>query len=184
MRATPGGRPIAQISPRTEFGSPEAMWVRRRAGSWLGVVSQLAGNNKLGWIPAASATLQRVTWELDVSLAKRTLTVENAGRVLERYTVAIGASWAPTPTGRFAVTDRLLTGDPQGPYGCCILALSAHSPHAIPGWTGGDRIAIHTTPDTASIGQPDSHGCVRVTMAEGRWLLAHIPLGTPALITS
>jgi lipoprotein-anchoring transpeptidase ErfK/SrfK len=98
--------------------------------------------------------------------------------------VAIGAGYAPTPTGRFAVTDRLSTGDPGGPYGCCILALSAHSPHAIAGWTGGDRIAVHSTPETESIGQPDSHGCVRVTLAEGRWLLAHIPLGTPALISS
>jgi hypothetical protein len=25
---------------------------------------------------------------------------------------------------------------------------------------------------------------VRVTLAEGRWLLAHIPLGTPALIST
>jgi lipoprotein-anchoring transpeptidase ErfK/SrfK len=110
--------------------------------------------------------------------------VHDAGKVVQRYAVAIGRPDAPTPTGRFAVTDRLLTGDPAGPYGCCILALSAHSPHAIQGWTGGDRIAIHSTPDAASIGQAASHGCVRVTMDEGRWLLAHIPLGTPTLISS
>jgi lipoprotein-anchoring transpeptidase ErfK/SrfK len=104
--------------------------------------------------------------------------------VLKRYLIAIGRPDAPTPSGRFAVTDRLLTGDPAGPYGCCILALSAHSPHAIQGWTGGDRIAIHSTPDAATIGEAVSHGCMRVTMDNGRWLLAHIPLGTPTLITS
>jgi lipoprotein-anchoring transpeptidase ErfK/SrfK len=27
-----------------------------------------------------------------------------------------------------------------------------------------------------------SHGCLRLTLAEGRWLLSHIPLGTPTII--
>ena len=98
--------------------------------------------------------------------------------------MAIGRPSAPTPRGRFAVTDRLTTGDPSGPYGCCILALSARSPHAIQGWNGGNRIAIHSTPDASSIGHPVSHGCVRLTLAQGRWLLDHIPLGTPTLIST
>jgi lipoprotein-anchoring transpeptidase ErfK/SrfK len=29
-----------------------------------------------------------------------------------------------------------------------------------------------------------SHGCVRLTIAEGRWLMAHVPLGTPTIITA
>jgi hypothetical protein len=184
MRSAPGGHPIAPLGTKTQFGSPQAMWVRRRAPGWLGVVSPLAGNGRLGWIPSTAAKFDRVDWQLEVSLAARKLTIRENGRVMERYTVAIGAAYSPTPTGGFAVTDRLSTGDPGGPYGCCILALSAKSPHAIPGWTGGNRIAIHSTPETGSIGRPDSHGCVRVTLAEGRWLLAHIPLGTPALISS
>ena len=104
------------------------------------------------------------------------------GHVREKYKVAIGRPTAPTPTGRFAVTDRLNTGDPSGPYGCCVLALSAESPHAIQGWGGGNRIAIHSTPETSSIGLPVSHGCLRLTLPEGRWLLQHIPLGTPTII--
>jgi lipoprotein-anchoring transpeptidase ErfK/SrfK len=184
MRVSPGGRALAKLSTHTEFGSPEAMWVIRRSGTWLGVISPLAGNGGVGWIEQSAARLGRVTWELEVSLHARQVTVINDGRVLERYTVAIGSPSAPTPTGRFAVTDRLLTGDPGGPYGCCILALSAKSPHAIQGWTGGDRIAIHSTPDTSSIGHPVSHGCLRLTLAEGRWLMAHVPLGTPTLVSA
>ena len=61
---------------------------------------------------------------------------------------------------------------------------SAKSPHAIQDWPGGDRIAIHSTPDTSSIGLPVSHGCMRLTVAEAQWLLDHIPLGTPTLISS
>jgi len=184
MRSAPAGPPLAKLGTRTEFGSPEALWVVSHVPGWLGVVSPLAGNGHVGWIAQSATELGRVDWELKVSLAARRLTVLSGGRVLARYSVAIGSAASPTPTGRFAVTDRLTTGDPSGPYGCCILALSAHSPHAIAGWTGGNRIAIHSTPDGASIGEPDSHGCVRVTLAEGRWLLDHVPLGTPALISS
>jgi hypothetical protein len=184
MRAAPGGRLVAPVPVRTPFGSLDAMWVRRTAGHWLGVVSQVAGNHRLGWIPAADAALIRVRWQLRVSLGARRLTVLDDGRAVRRYAVAIGAPASPTPTGQFAVTDRLSTGDPGGPYGCCILALSAVAPHAIQGWSGGNRIAIHSTPESATIGEAASHGCVRVTLAEGRWLLAHIPLGTPTVISS
>lgn len=184
MRDSPGGPTLAQLPLRTEFGSPQAMWVVRRSGNWLGVISPLAGNGKLGWIEQSSAKLGRVAWELRVSLHARRLAVIDDGRVLQRYAVAVGSPSAPTPTGRFAVTDRLLTGNPAGPYGCCILALSAKSPHAIQGWTGGNRIAIHSTPETSTIGESVSHGCVRVTLAQGRWLMAHVPLGTPTVITA
>jgi lipoprotein-anchoring transpeptidase ErfK/SrfK len=182
MYAKPGGATLAQVPTHTGFGAPQTVWVVARSRGWLGVISTLAGNNRVGWIPQSSSNLGVVKWQLKISLARRTLTVLDDGRVLRRIKVAIGRVSAPTPTGRFAVTDRLLTGDPGGPYGCCILALSAHSPHAIQGWSGGNRIAIHSTPDPSSIGQPVSHGCVRVRLADGRWLIAHIPLGTPALI--
>jgi lipoprotein-anchoring transpeptidase ErfK/SrfK len=184
MLASPDGATIAKLPLHTEFGSPQALWVVRRSGTWLGVVSPLAGNGKLGWIEQSTARLGRVAWKINVSLHARRLTVSNNGKVIQKYTVAIGRPSAPTPTGRFAVTDRLLTGNPSGPYGCCILALSATSPHAIQGWTGGNRIAIHSTPETSTIGLPVSHGCVRLTLAEGRWLMAHVPLGTPTIITA
>jgi lipoprotein-anchoring transpeptidase ErfK/SrfK len=184
LHAKPGGRVLAKLAVKTDFGSPQAMWVVRHSGRWLGVVSPKAGNNQVGWIPASVVSLSRVNWELKVSLSARKLTVLDNGQVKQRYTVAIGAPDAPTPTGRFAVTDRLLTGDPAGPYGCCILALSAKAPHAIQDWSGGDRIAIHSTPETETIGEAVSHGCVRLTLAEGQWLINHIPLGTPTVISS
>jgi lipoprotein-anchoring transpeptidase ErfK/SrfK len=186
LRASPSGSgpTVAHLTTKTGFGSPAAFWVVDHVPGWLGVISPQGGNNRVAWIAASSASLSRVRWELKVSLGARRLTVLDNGAVVQRYTVAVGASYAPTPTGRFAVTDRLLTGDPSGPYGCCILALSAESPHAIQGWTGGNRIAIHSTPETSSIGEAASHGCVRLTLPEGRWLIGHIPLGTPTLISS
>jgi lipoprotein-anchoring transpeptidase ErfK/SrfK len=184
MRTAPGGPAIAKVTTKTQFGSPVAYWVVRHSPRWLGVISTTAGNGRIGWIPRSSASLGRVQWQLEVSLSARRLTVTEDGKVKQRYEVAVGRPDAPTPTGRFAVTDRLSTGNPGGPYGCCILATSAVSPHAIQGWSGGNRIAIHSTPDVGSIGQAVSHGCVRLTSAEGQWLLDHIPLGTPTIIRS
>lgn len=184
LRSSPGGHQLARLTTRTQFGSPEVLWVVNHVPGWLGVMSPQGGNNRVAWIAQNAASLHRVPWEIKVSLPARRLTVLKGDQVVARYTVAVGAPGAPTPSGRFAVTDRLRTGDPAGPYGCCILALSAESPHAIQGWTGGNRIAIHSTPETSSIGQAASHGCVRVTLPDGRWLLAHIPLGTPTLISS
>jgi lipoprotein-anchoring transpeptidase ErfK/SrfK len=185
LLASPGGHAkVARLLTKTQFGSPEMLWVVSHVPGWLGVMTPDAGNNRVGWIAQNATALSRVSWELKVSLAARRLTVLRYGKVVVQYTVAIGAAGSPTPTGRFAVTDRIVTNDPAGPYGCCILALSAHAPHALQGWVGGTRIAIHSTPESATIGEATSHGCVHVTLPEGRWLLAHIPLGTPTLINS
>ena len=185
MRSAPGGgRTIAKVTTHTSFGSSQTFWVVKLSGAWLGVISNLAGNNRVGWVPASAVSLSRVNWKLEADLAARQITVLHNGKAVERYSIAVGAPDAPTPTGRFAVTDRLLTGDPSGPYGCCILALSAQAPHAIQDWSGGNRIAVHSTPETDSIGLPVSHGCMRLSLPHGRWLLSHIPLGTPAIVSS
>jgi hypothetical protein len=44
LRAAPGGRRLAKLAVKTGFGSPRVLWVARRAGNWLGVVTDLAGN--------------------------------------------------------------------------------------------------------------------------------------------
>jgi lipoprotein-anchoring transpeptidase ErfK/SrfK len=182
LRASPGGARIGELGLRSVFGSPVVVWVKRESGKWLGVVSPTVGNNRLGWIPASATSLSRVNYEIKVSLSERHVFVFYRGRQIKSYLIAIGAPDAPTPTGDYAVTDRLNTGDPSGPYGCCILATSALAPHVIQDWSGGNRIAIHSTPETSSIGHNVSHGCMRLTLPEGQWLITHVPLGTPVII--
>lgn len=184
MRSSPNGHSFARVSTRTTYNSPTALWVVAHQPGWLGVISPQAGNGQIGWITQSATTLTRVPLELRVSLSAHQVTVVYKGQAIHHYTAAVGRPSAPTPTGRFAVSDLLRTGDPQGPYGCCILALSAYAPHAIADWSGGNRVAIHSTPDSSSIGYSVSHGCVRVSLDDGRWLLDHIPPGTPVLISS
>jgi lipoprotein-anchoring transpeptidase ErfK/SrfK len=183
-RYTPDGSPLALEGTRTSFGSPVMLLVRKNEGAWLGVVAFQAGNNKLAWVQRSAVKISYVSWHIDVNLDKRKLQVFDGRQLEQTFRVAVGKPTAPTPTGTFAVTDRLTTGDPTGPYGCCILALSAVAPHTIQGWDGGDRVAVHSTPDTSTIGDAISHGCIHVTLPEGQWLIDHVPLGSPTVIRS
>ncbi|MBS1871342.1 MAG: L,D-transpeptidase [Actinobacteria bacterium] len=179
VRATPGGRVVGGLVPRTAFRSATIVPVVARRGGWLSVVTTLVPNGRVGWI-AASASLvpHRTQWSVVASLRRRQVVVRDAGHVVQRFRVAVGSPATPTPTGRFAVTDKLLTDDPSSPYGCCILALSAQQPHTPQGWGGGDRIAIHATSLPETIGSAASLGCLRAPAEEARRLVRTVPLGT------
>jgi lipoprotein-anchoring transpeptidase ErfK/SrfK len=179
-----GGHVLGTITTHTEFGSVTAVPVVRRSGTWLGVIAVLAGNERLGWIPVSATSLTAVGWRIYVSIDRQQITVLFANQVVRRMPTSTGVAGATTPTGHFAITDRLRTGVQEGPYGCCVLALSAVQPLHLSDWDGGNRIAIHATDDTGSLGHPASHGCAHVDDADGKWLLAHIPDGTPVVIAN
>ena len=184
VRARPRGRVVARLGRHTEFGSPLTVSVAAQRGRWLGVVTTHRPNGRLGWIDPEESAL--VTWRTRVSigidLSARRLIVRRGDRVLRRIVVAVGTPSSPTPTGRFAVTDKLNGARFSSSYGCCILALSAHQPSLPPGWQGGDRIAVHGTNDPGSIGTAASAGCPRAGERDMRYLLRHVPLGAPVFV--
>ena len=179
LRARPGGRRVAILNRLTEFRSPRVVTVLRRRGNWLAVLAPQLRNGRVGWIDGRhDVELFRTPWSVVADLSSRTLTVRRGNRVVRRTLVAIGSPSAPTPPGRFAVTDKLTTGSDNGPYGCCVLALTGHQPNIPQGWGGGDRLAIHATPSPETIGYAASHGCLRATNAVMRRLVRQVPLGT------
>lgn len=179
LHTTPGGRRLVRVKAKTEFGSPRVFAVVRRRGPWVGVMAAELNNGHVGWLDARRFTrLYRIPYVIDIDLSRRRMTVSSLGHRLVSTPVAIGTPSAPTPKGTFAITDKLLTGEPNGPYGCCALALTAHQPHILQGWGGGDRIAIHATPSPETIGQAASHGCLRAATKVMRRLVYEIPLGS------
>jgi lipoprotein-anchoring transpeptidase ErfK/SrfK len=179
LRSGPGGRVLARLRPRTSFGSRTVLPVVRRRGGWYGVISAALPNGRVGWIPAsAPLRLYATDYRIDASLRRRQVVVRRGPRVLLRFPVAVGGPATPTPTGSFSVTDTLLTQDPSGPYGCCIIALSGRQPHTPQGWGGGDRIAIHATDRPGTIGSAASLGCLRAPADVMRRLIRLVPLGT------
>jgi len=182
LRAAPGGRRLARLGTRTEFGSPRALGVVGQRAGWLRVLAAELRNGARGWIPADAATLRHTDLAVHVDRSRRELTLRRAGRVLRRLPVAVGRPDTPTPLGRFAVTDALRTQRADSPYGCCAIALTGHQTKLLPDWPGGDRLAIHGTPRPETIGRAVSLGCMRASARDLRALMRRLPLGAPVFI--
>lgn len=178
LRAAPGGRALTTLPARTSFGSPQVVAVVDRRGGWLGVLASQLPNGRIGWISAGSARVYRTDWSIEARVSKRTLVVRQGSRIVARTPMAVGRPGHATPPGTYAVTDKLLINRPGSPYACCALALSGHQPKTPQGWGGGDRLAIHSTNDPSSIGQPVSLGCMRIGVNVARRLVRTVPLGT------
>jgi hypothetical protein len=169
---------LALIGKRTEFDSPRVLAVSGREGDWLRVIATELPNGRRGYVPMSAVQLVGSEWRVTADLSERRVTVLRAGRVVRRFPVAVGGAGTPTPVGRFAVTDKVrFTGGSQA-YGCCAIALSGRQPNIAQGWSGGDRLAIHGTRLSSTIGAAASLGCLRARDEDARWLLDRVLLGT------
>jgi L,D-transpeptidase catalytic domain len=185
LRARPFGRVVARVGGLTRFGSERTLGVvASHRGRWLAVTEPGVGGNHVVWVDARAGGLRysRTALELDVDLSDRTLTLKSGDATLRRVAVGVGAFDSPTPTGHFAVTDKLDGGDFSAAYGCCIMALSAVQPNLPAGWAGGNRIAIHGTLSSSDFGRAVSAGCVHARDGDLRYLMRVVPLGTPVVI--
>jgi len=174
--------PVLALPGTSTFGFRQAFLVLDESGDSLHVLVPGRPNGSTGWIRRADVELQTVDHEVEVDLGARTLTLRSGDDVVLETTVAIGAPDAPTPTGRFFVTDLLETGDPNDDYGPYAIGLSGYSKE-LTEFAGGDgQIGIHGTNEPASIGQAVSHGCVRVPNDVITTLATTVPVGTPVTI--
>jgi hypothetical protein len=185
LHSRPFGRVVARVGSRTPFGSPRALGVvTTRHGRWLAVTEAGVDNNRIVWVDARRGGLRyvRTPLELDVDLSSRTLVVRRGREVIRRTSIGVGRPGSPTPSGRFAVTDKLNGSAYSAAYGCCILALSAIQPNLPAGWSGGNRVAIHGTLSSSDFGRAVSAGCIHASDADLRYLMRVVPLGTPVVI--
>jgi L,D-transpeptidase catalytic domain len=182
LRAAPHGKPLVRVGSRGPLGGPLVLGVVGVRGSWVKVTAEALPNGHFGWVKfGRDVAVHPVRWELRASLARRELAVLQGGRLVRTIPVGIGAPDSPTPTGRFAVAEKL-TG-PFGPaFGCCILALTARQPRLPPGWNRSITyyVAIHAG---SGRGAAVSAGCLHASEPEVRWLMRNVPLGTPVLIS-
>jgi hypothetical protein len=183
LHAAPDGPVRLRLRARTAFGSPLAFSVVRVRGRWLGVESEALPNGRLGWIDSRSAGIHTSTTRLwlEADLSRRELVVHRGRDVLRTMRVAVGRPGSPTPTGRFAISDKLGGRRFDGAAGCCVLMLTGHQTRLPRGWIGGDRLAIHGgSPKT--LGEAVSAGCLHADDAALRYLMGLVPLGTPVVI--
>jgi lipoprotein-anchoring transpeptidase ErfK/SrfK/outer membrane protein assembly factor BamD (BamD/ComL family) len=121
-----------------------------------------------------------------VDLSKYKLYLKSGDKIVKIYTVATGKKETPTPTGEYKVTDKLIKptwyqtlpsgvkqiipgGDPKNELGTR--------------WIGfKPAYGIHGTIEPLLIGQPVSHGCIRMLNEEVEELYDLISGGTPIKI--
>ena len=149
---------------------------------WLRVVLPWRPNGQTGWIARRGLQTTGSRISIDIDLSRRRLSLLRGDRSIAAFRTGVGGPSSPTPAGKFSVTDRVATGDAQGPFGWYAFGLSGHQPMLPAGWTGGDQLAIHGTNDPSSIGAAVSAGCLHVSSAALTILKQHVPLGTPVVI--
>jgi lipoprotein-anchoring transpeptidase ErfK/SrfK len=107
----------------------------------------------------------------------------NGRRLWRQFGVATGQAAYPTPTGTFQIVDmqrypwwyppaspwargaKPIPPGPGNPLGTRWMGLTA------PG------VGMHGTPDDASIGYSESHGCIRMHIPDAEWLFDHVKIG-------
>jgi hypothetical protein len=183
LRAEPHGKPLVRLGSRGPLGGPLVLGVVDVRGSWVKVTAEALPNGHFGWAKfGRDVAVHPVRWELRASLSRRELDVLSGGRLIRTIPVGIGAPDSPTPTGRFAVAEKL-TGPFSPAFGPRILVLTARQPRLPAGWSRSITyyVAIHSG---SGQGSAVSAGCLHATEADVRWLMRTVPLGTPVLISS
>jgi hypothetical protein len=182
LRLHPGGGVVASLETSL-FGGPVVADVVRWRGDWAGVESEALPNGTIGWVnTGAGVAVKLVRTEIRVDLSTRTLGLYRNARLVRRFEVAIGSTSSPTPTGRFAVAEKLPGSRLGAVYGCCILGLTAHQTRLPAGADPNDTylIGIH---GGSGIGDAVSFGCLHMTEPALRYLMRAVPLGTPVVIS-
>ena len=97
-----------------------------------------------------------------VSIPDRKLALLEDGKVVKVYRVAVGASISPSPSGEFAIVNRITNPTYYHPH--VVIPASEESPIGTR-WVGLNRkgYGIHGTNEPRSIGRAASHGCVRMS---------------------
>ena len=183
----PGGEVLASFDKLNDNGYPTTFSVvgailnRKCGASWYRVQVPMRPNGVTGYVRPADVLVQKVTTRIEIDLSARKLMLYTGRKLVLKTSVAVGSSSTPTPVGRFYVNQRILTTDPNGPYGPSALGVSAFS-NVLTGWTQGGPIGIHGTNAPWSIGHAASNGCIRVPNATLKRLFARSPGGTPVVI--
>jgi RNA polymerase sigma factor (sigma-70 family) len=182
----PGATAATRVLPNPRSsGAPLVLLVVDQRPGWLQVLLPVRPNGSTGWIRAGDVSLTTHDFRIVVELAAHRITAYQGTAVLLSEAIGVGTAEAPTPGGRYYVTelfqplDSAGRLDPGGPYGPYAYGLSGYS-DVLYDFAGGDgQFGIHGTNEPALLGQDVSHGCIRMSNAGITRLAGILPLGVP-----
>ena len=110
---------------------------------------------------------------IDVDLSTQVLIAYEGEVEVFRTTVSTGGAWTPTVTGRFRIFHKLLSQTMSGPG-----YVQPNVPY-VQYFYGA--YSIHGAYWHNDFGQPRSHGCVNLPVADAKWLFSwtdpQLPVG-------
>ncbi len=172
----------ATLSKLNPHGYATLMLVRQTRQidgvTWYGVRLAMRPSGANGWVRASSVGTYATVAKIVIDVSARRLSVYRRGKLMGRFTVAVGSTAYPTPTGSFFINEKFRPVPAGGAFGVLAMGLNAYQPR-LP--TRG-ALAIHGTNDDANIGQAVSDGCIRLHNADVLKVSAWVPSGSPVVI--
>ena len=180
---SPTGTHTWSLRNPNSLGAPLVFLViGQRSGGWL-VRIPARPNGATGWIKATDVSVALTEYSLRISLSQHLLRVYKLGVLQRKILVGLGRPSAPTPRGKFYLTEVLQATNPTGAFGPYAYGLSAFSSTFTEFEGGPGQIGMHGTNQPSSIGANVSHGCIRMSVTNISWLAHRVPAGTPITIT-
>lgn len=156
-------------------------------GSSTGKV--LKGRQKIDGIwydlGTTGAYKKAVTGELliKVNRAQNCITVYRGGIPIKAFVCSTAKDGVSTPTGTFTIQDKLrwheLNGPSWGQY--CSHITSSILFHSVPNTRYNDNHSLEWW-EYNKLGTAASAGCIRMTVADAKWLYENCPVGTKVII--
>ena len=187
--------PRTSLTPSRWLAPTDAPWLLVRARPraahgrcWVEVRLPWRPNDATGWVNANNVFLEKTRWRIEVSTARRTLTLFRSGTPVRTVSVVVGKPSTPTPIGLFAVV-WAIPWHPDDFLGSWVLELTAHS-DVLQQFDGGDgTVGIHGRGGASlldPLGSAASHGCIRLANDAIDWLVDTIGAtrlpGTPVQV--
>jgi L,D-transpeptidase ErfK/SrfK len=131
--------------------------------------------------PAPEASAARPKRLVIISIPDRKLIVIEKGAVIQVFSIAVGASASPSPTGMFTIARRLTF--PTYYHAGVVIPPGKDNPLG-PRWVGLNKqgYGIHGTNAPTSVGKAASHGCIRMRNRDIVQFFALVKVGDPVEI--
>jgi lipoprotein-anchoring transpeptidase ErfK/SrfK len=134
---------------------------------------------------AGPAVIAATAGRIVVSLHLFRVTVYHDGRKVFSAPIAEGQPAYPTPVGHFVITDKIENPTwvpPNSPWAAGLEPIPPGPGNPLgPRWIGtsAPNVGFHGTPETSSVGHPESHGCMRMYPADVIRMYPLVSVGMP-----
>jgi lipoprotein-anchoring transpeptidase ErfK/SrfK len=121
-------------------------------------------------------------WFIKVNQSTCTVTIYRGSTPIKAFDCSVGLNGA-TPDGNYRVLDHLRWHELMGPsWGqWCSHISSDILFHSIPYSVNGDKYSMSSY-GYNRLGQPASHGCIRLAAINAKYIYDNVPIGTPVTV--